>query len=238
MSDLDLMRVLAAATAALAAPDADPGVLDRVLANVPAQAGLACRMRLAPDGLRIDWQRPPTEPQEAFADVLAQVVQLAVAAAGQESPGVVDPAGFAAAVERGVAAARWRGGRVSIAIFDVYGLLLGPGIDESGVIARVGSLARSAVRQNDIVGHLGAARFALLLPGGGSFEARSAFKRVRKALSEAPEGVECGAAGFAELAGDVGTAAELVAAAAERQAEARRRLAYLGPGDPLHPLAG
>ena len=238
MSDLDLMRVLAAAIAALAAPDADPGVLDRVFENLPAQAGLECRMGLAPEGLQVDWQTPPTASQEAFADALGQAVQLAVAAAGQESPGVLDPAGFAAAVERGVAAARWRGGRVSIAVFDVYGLLLGPGIDESGMIARVGSLARSAVRQNDVVGHLGAARFALLLPGGGSFEARSAFKRVREAVARAPEGVECGAAGFAELTGDLATAAELVAAAADRQADARRRLAYLGPGDPLHPLAG
>jgi hypothetical protein len=238
MSDLDLMRVLAAAIAALAAPDADPGVLDRVLENLPVQAGLECRMGLAPEGLQVDWQTPPTASQEAFADALGQAVQLAVAAAGQESPGVLDPAGFAAAVERGVAAARWRGGRVSIAVFDVYGLLLGPGIDESGMIARVGSLARSAVRQNDVVGHLGAARFALLLPGGGSFEARSAFKRVREAVARAPEGVECGAAGFAELTGDLATAAELVAAAADRQADARRRLAYLGPGDPLHPLAG
>ena len=126
MSDLDLMRVLAAATAALASPDADPGVIDRVLENLPAQAGLDCRMRLAPEGLRVDWQSPPSASQEAFADVLAQAVQLAVAAAGQESPGVLDPAGFAAAVERGVAAARWRGGRVSIAVFDVYGLVLGP----------------------------------------------------------------------------------------------------------------
>jgi hypothetical protein len=238
MSDLHLMRVLAAATAALASPDADPGVIDRVLENLPAQAGLDCRMRLAPEGLRVDWQTPPSASQEAFADVLAQAVQLAVAAAGQESPGVLDPAGFAAAVERGVAAARWRGGRVSIAVFDVYGLVLGPGIDESGMVARVGSLARSAVRQNDVVGHLGAARFALLLPGGGSFEARSAFKRVRQAVAGAPEGVECGAAGFAELTAELASAAALLAAAAERQADARRRLAYLGPGDPLHPLAG
>jgi hypothetical protein len=238
MSDLDLIRVLAAATAALAAPDADPGVIDRVLDTLPAQADLDCRLRLAPDGLRVDWQTPPTAGQEAFVDVLAQAVQLAVAAAGHESPGVLDPAGFAAAVERGVAAARWRGGRVSVAVFDVYGLLLGPGIDESGVVARVGVLARSAVRQNDVVGHLGAARFALLLPGGGSFEARSAFKRVRDALAAAPDGVECAAAGFAELGDDLETAAELLAAAAERHTEARRRMAYVGPGDPLHPLAG
>ena len=92
---------------------------------------------------------------------------------------LLDARGFAAELERVTAAARWRGHDASLAVFDVDGLALGPGVDESEMVAHVGALARSAVRSNDIVGHLGAGRFALLLPRAGSFEARSAYRRVR-----------------------------------------------------------
>ena len=240
MSDLELMRVLAAATAALAAPNADPGVVERVLDSIPAQADLRCALRIAPDGLAAEWDAPPSPSQEAFVDALGQVVSLALTAVGQGRQDVLDPAAFGVAAERAVASARWRGSRLSIAVFEVLGLALGPGIDESPMVARVGAVAHSVVRQDDMVGHLGAARFALLLPGGGTFEARAAFKRVRVALAEGGDapGVECGVAGFAELEPGMSGGSDLLGAAIERQADARRRSAYVGPIDPLHPMAG
>ena len=91
----------------------------------------------------------------------------------------LDARSFATELGRVTAAARWRGHDASLAVFDVDGVAHGPGVDESEMIAHVGALARSAVRSNDIVGHLGAGRFALLLPRAGSFEARSAYRRVR-----------------------------------------------------------
>jgi GGDEF domain-containing protein len=107
------------------------------------------------------------------------------------------------------------------------------------MVAHVGALARSVVRSNDVVGHLGAGRFALLLPRAGTFEARSAYRRVREAVAAsefATDGLGCGQAGFAEL-GD-GSGDEMLAVATKRLTEAVRRTAYTGPGDPMHPLAG
>jgi hypothetical protein len=46
-----------------------------------------------------------------------------------------------------------------------------------------------------------------------------------------------GAVGFAEL-GEAGSGAAVLAAARERQSQARMRRAYLAPVDPTHPLAG
>jgi GGDEF domain-containing protein len=127
-------------------------------------------------------------------------------------------------------------------VFEVDGMLLGPGIDESRLVELVGSAARRAVRQGDLVGHLGAGRFALLFPRAGTFEARAAFKRVRDAvqlLELDGDGLACGAAGFAELDGD--TSGDLLGDALARLQAARVRQAYtgpIGPGSPSTPLAG
>ena len=104
----------------------------------------------------------------------------------------------------------------------------------------MGALARSAVRHDDRVGHLGADNFALLFPRAGEFEARAAFKRVRAALAGSElvaGGVVCGAAGFAELS-EHESGAELLADARERLSLARRRAYYPSPTDPSQPLAG
>jgi GGDEF domain-containing protein len=240
MSDLELMRILGVVSAALAAPDADPETIERVLDSVPAQAGLRCSLRLAGGELQVEWSGAPTPSQEAFVDVLGRCVALALAVLERGATGVLDPSAFGSELERTVAAARWRGHQVAVAVFDVHGFALGPGIDESDVVAYVGAVARGAVRQDDVVGHLGAGRFALLIPRAGTFEARAAFKRVRDALAagdRAADGLFCGAAGFAEL--ETGHSSEdLLTAVYERLAEARRRSAYLGPTDPLHPMAG
>src|SRR5947209_1404026 len=102
--------------------------------------------------------------------------------------------------------------------------------------------ARRAVRQGDVVGHLGAGRFALLFPRAGTFEARAAYKRVRDAvgvLEVDGDGLACGAAGFAEL--DEDGSGDLLADALVRLQAARVKQAYtgpIGPGTPSTPLAG
>jgi GGDEF domain-containing protein len=239
MSDLDLMRALSEAAAAMAAPDADPDVIERVLGSLPSHLGLPCTLRLTAAGMTVDWQSPPSPQHESFADALGHCVSLAVAVSHRTNA-VLDSAGLVAELHRAVAAARWRNERIALAVFDVHGLTLGPGVDASQSLLGLGEVARSVVRHDDVVGHLGAGRLALLFPRAGTFEARAAFRRVRQALvssEHAPAGLSCGAAGFAELEPDAPSESDLLAMALERQADARRRTAYIGPADPLRPLA-
>ena len=96
------------------------------------------------------------------------------------------------------------------------------------------------MRQDDRVGHLGAAQFALLFPRAGTFESRSAFKRVEAALAASERmsrDLAFGAVGFAEL-GEAARARSFWPTARERQSQARMRRAYLAPVDPTHPMAG
>ena len=234
-----LMDVLSRAAAALAAPHADAGVIDRILASAPRETGLACHLRLAPEGLVADWDREPTRAQESFVDALGHCVALALAAGVAGEDALLDSGAFAAELERTVAAARWRSQSLAVAVFTVHGLELGPGaIDQRDLILHVGALARSAVRHDDRVGHLGADHFGLLFPRAGEFEARAAYKRVRAALAGSElfaGGLLCGAAGFAELTEHV-SGHELLADARERLSLARRRAHF--PSDPTQPLAG
>src|SRR5438034_111802 len=106
----------------------------------------------------------------------------------------------------------------------------------------VGSAARESVRSADLVGHLGAGRFALLFPRAGTFEARAAFRRVRDALVGVEyegSGLVCGQAGYAELCED--GSGDLLHEALTRLKTARTRHAYtgpVGPSSPTQPLAG
>ncbi|MGN6379036.1 MAG: hypothetical protein ACTHNU_08815 [Gaiellales bacterium] len=239
MSDLQLMRALSEAAAAMAAPDADPDVIERVLSSLPSHLDLPCTLRLTASGMVVDWSADPQPEHEAFVDALGHCVALAVAVAHGANT-VLDSAGLVAELHRAVAAARWRNERIALSVFDVHGLTLAPGIDGSGSLAALGEVARSVVRHDDVVGHLGAGRFALIFPRAGTFEARAAYRRVQAALvasEHAPPGLRCGTAGFAELEPDGDADRDLLATALERQAEARRRTAYIGPGDPLRPLA-
>ncbi len=237
MTPLALMQILARVAAALAAPGAaPPDEVERLLETIPAEAGLDCSLAVVDGSLRVTWNTAPTPVQEAFVAVLSECVTLAGAASDRARYALLDSEGFAAEAGRMAVAARWRSQDASLAVFEVDGIMLGPGVDESEMIAHVGALARSVVRSDDSVGHLGAGRFGLLLPGAGSFEARSAYRRVRDAVSGsryAAEGVRCGAAGFAELADD-----DMLAVAIQRMTDSQRRSAYSGPCDPLHPLAG
>jgi GGDEF domain-containing protein len=234
-----LIDVLSRAAAALAAPHADTGVIDRILAAAPHEAALPCHLTLSPEGLTAQWDEEPSREQESFVDALGHCVALALAAGVAGDEALLDSAAFAVELERTVASARWRSQSLAVAVFTVHGLELGPRpIDQRDLILHVGALARSAVRHDDRVGHLGADQFALLFPRAGEFEARAAFKRVRAALAGSEllaVGILCGAAGFAELA-EHASGGELLDDARERRSLARRR-AYF-PGDPTQPLAG
>lgn len=235
---LDLIDILCRAAAALGAPQVDADVIDRVLASVPAEAGIACTLRLERGTLAAEWQSPPTRREEAFVDALGHCVALAVAAGATAPAAMLGGDAFILELDRAVAAARWRAEPLALCVFAVDGLELGPGpIDQRDLIEHVGDLAKHAVRHGDRVGHLGADQFALLFPGAGSFEARAAYRRVSAAVagSDLLAGdVLPGPAGFAELA-DHATGTELLADARARQ-ESRRRTFH--PGDPTQPLAG
>jgi hypothetical protein len=236
-----LIDVLSRAAAALAAPQADAGVIDWILASAPDEAGLPCSLQMAAEGVVADWDGEPSREQESFVAALGHCVALALAAGVAGDDVLLDNGAFAVELERTVATARWRTQAIAIAVFTVHGLELGPRpVDQRDLILHVGALARSAVRHDDRVGHLGADQFALLFPRAGEFEARAAFKRVRTSLAGSelvPGGIVCGAAGFAELA-DHGSGAELLADARERLSLARRRAYYPSPTDPTQPLAG
>ena len=240
MRELRLIEILSDAAAALAAPDADPESVERVLADAVARASVPCTLRPTSTGVEIDCSRSPGRLELAFVSVLSDCAKLAVAASGASIGRTLDAHAFALELERAASIARWRGQPLAVAVFEVSGLEMGPGmIDQADTVAEVGELALSAVRQDDRVGHIGAAQFALLFPRAGTFEARSAFKRVRTALAASDRmsrDLAIGAVGFVELAeGDSG--AEVLAAAREREDQDRMRRAYLSPVDPTDPLA-
>jgi GGDEF domain-containing protein len=241
MQDVRLIEILSDAAAALAAPDASPDVVERVLADACARAGIPCTMRTTSSGIDFDWRRTPGRRDHAFVSVLADCARLALAAGGAAAGRTLDAHGFSLELERAASMARWRNQTLAVAVFEVTGLEMGPGmIDQFDVVSDVGALTLSAVRQDDRVGHLGADQFALLFPRAGTFESRSAFKRVKAALAandRMSRDLGIGAVGYAEL-GEAGSGAEVLAAARERQSQARMRRAYLAPVDPTHPLAG
>jgi GGDEF domain-containing protein len=241
MQDVRLIEILSDAAAALAAPDASPDVVERVLADACARAGIPCTMRTTSSGIDFDWRRTPGRRDHAFVSVLADCARLALAAGGAAAGRTLDAHGFSLELERAASMARWRNQTLAVAVFEVTGLEMGPGmIDQFDVVSDVGALTLSAVRQDDRVGHLGADQFALLFPRAGTFESRSAFKRVKAALAandRMSRDLGIGAVGFAEL-GEAGSGAEVLSAARERQSQARMRRAYLAPVDPTHPLAG
>ncbi len=242
MSESNLITVLADAAAALAAPDADLETLQATLAAAQVQTGVA----IAVDdegGLTFTWPEPgDDQPRADFERALGHMVTLARGSFGRAGGGILDNDGFLHELDRCASAARWRDKQLALCVFEVEGMTLGPGTDESGLVASVGSAARASVRSADLVGHLGAGRFALLFPRAGTFEARAAFRRVRDALVGIQhEGADlvCGQAGYSELSED--GSGDLLRDALSRLQAARTRHAYtgpFGPSSPTQPLAG
>jgi GGDEF domain-containing protein len=201
---------------------------------------LPCSARVEGGELRLEWKQPPSVAERSFARALVAMTQLARPAAQDADAVPLDPHGFLAALERAAAAARWRRQPLSLVLLEVEGMTLGPGVDERELVDHVGAIARACVRADDMVGHLGANQFALLLPRTGSFEARVALRRFRAALAESElrgEPLACELVAFA-TADDAGSASEMIAAARRRLGDERRRRVYRGPGDPRRPLAG
>ena len=244
MTQPSLMRALAAAARTLAEPGAGDDAMVRALDQLSQSTGVQATFSLEQE-LVLEW--PPqacADPdlRMAFEQALTDLMVLAREAIARSGEITLDPQSFLRELERCASAARWRDKRLGLCLFDLEGLVLGPGTDETRVVELVGTAARGSVRQGDIVGHLGAGRFALLFPRAGTFEARAAFKRVRDAIAVlALDGCDlaCGAAGFAEL--DGAGSGDLLGDALARLQAARVRHAYtgpVGPSSPTQPLAG
>jgi hypothetical protein len=242
MDELSLLRALADVARSLGADGDRSGGMHETLAEPLAGVGAEAAFDEA-GGVSLRWlDGRVDETRVAFEVALNHVAALSRQAALAQGPGTLDPAGFLSELERCASAARWRDGRLSLCVFDVAGLTLGPGVDETRLVELVGTAARGSVRQGDVVGHLGAGRFALLFPRAGTFEARAAHRRVRDAIGRLAldgDDLACGPAGFSELSED-GTG-DLLADAVARLHAARVKHAYtgpIGPGTPAPPLAG
>jgi GGDEF domain-containing protein len=241
MTESTLIHVLADTARLLAAPDAGPDTLEQALTDVSRRTGAT--ITIGEDGaLTFSWSdERDQELRTAFEQGLIQLVRLARGAFGRPG-GILDRDSFLHELERCASAARWRDKQLALCVFEVEGMTLGPGIDETRLVETVGSAARESVRSADLVGHLGAGRFALLFPRAGTFEARAAFRRVRDALVGVEyegSGLVCGQAGYAELSED--GSGDLLCEALTRLQTARTRNAYIGPmgpGSPSQPLAG
>ena len=236
------MQLLARAAQTLAAADEPEAALDRVLDGVARDLGPIATIERGEGTLAVTWRDGVHgEDRDTFAETLAAIANLAHRSQGIANDHVLDAAGFRGAVDRVSAGARWRGARMAVTVFQVEGMVLGPGVDESKLVELVGQAARRCVRGDDVVGHLGAAQFGLLFPRAGTFEARSAYRRVRDAVMriEWEQGLVCSAAGFAELEPGQ-TGAELLADAKGRLNTALTKNAYSSPGggSPITPLAG
>jgi GGDEF domain-containing protein len=242
MSEPTLITVLADAAAALAAPDAGLDTVHATLAEAQLKTGVA--ITVDDDGvLTFTWpDSAEHEPRAEFERALGHLVTLARGSFGRAGDGILDRDGFLHELDRCASAARWRDKQLALCVFEVEGMTLGPGTDETGLVASVGSAARASVRSADLVGHLGAGRFALLFPRAGTFEARAAFRRVRDALVGVQHdgaGLVCGQAGYSELGED--GSGDLLRDALSRLQAARTRHAYTGPfspSSPTQPLAG
>jgi GGDEF domain-containing protein len=242
MTEPTLILVLADVAGLLTAPDAGFDTLEQALEQASQRAGVEIVMSDAGE-LTFGWRDAGDDQlRGAFEAGLQQLVLLARGSFSRAEAGILDRHGFLHELDRCASAARWRDKQLALCVFEVDGMTLGPGIDETRLVESVGAAARGAVRSADLVGHLGAGRFALLFPRAGTFEARAAFRRVRDALIGVKyegEGLVCGLAGYAEL-GEDGSGDLLHEALARLQA-ARMRHAYTGPcgpGDPTQPLAG
>jgi len=242
MDEPTLIQVIAQVARELAAPEAEAEALEAALVHVREQTGAEVSFD-EEQRVVVRWPAGGGDAaQVAFEQALGDVLALARDAIARDGDVTLGPQNFLAELERCASAARWRDRQLSLCVFDVEGLTLGPGIDESRLVELVGATARRSVRQGDVVGHLGAGRFALLFPRAGTFEARAAFKRVREAVALLDlDGHElaCLSAGYAELDDD-GTG-DLLGEALTRLHAARVRQAYtgpIGPNSPTQPLAG
>ncbi len=237
-----LIQVLSRAARIVADSEEPQASLEIALAAISGELSGIATVERADRNVTVIWLDGVADAdRDAFAAAVASMAALAYQSSGRSNDTVLDAGAFLVTLDRIAAAARWRGARMAVSVFEVEGMVLGPGTDESTLVGTVGRAAHSCVRGDDVVGHLGAAQFAVLFPRAGTFEARSAFRRVRDAVMqiELGDGLICGAAGFAEL-DPGGTGATMLAEARERLNAARTKNAYVSPGggSPITPMAG
>ena len=158
MREVRLIEILSEAAAALTAPEADADAVERVVADALESASVPCTLRPTSTGVEIDCSRSPGRLELAFVSALSDCAKLALAAAGVATGRTLDAHAFALELERAASVAQWRDQPLAVAVFEVSGMEMGPGmIDQADTVAEVGELALSAVRQDDRVAHLGAA---------------------------------------------------------------------------------
>jgi len=151
MTEPTLIHALADTARLLAAPDAGAETLERALTNVSQRTGV--RITVGEDGaLAFGWPGEG-DPQlrAAFEQALVQLITLARGAFGRPG-GILDRDSFLHELERCASAARWRDRQLALCVFEVEGMTLGPGIDETRLVETVGSAARESVRSADLVG--------------------------------------------------------------------------------------
>ena len=158
MDELSLIQVIAQVARELAAPEAGEEALEAALVHVREQTGAEVSFD-EEQRVIVRWPAGGGDAaQVAFEQALGDVLALAREAIGRDGDVTLGPQSFLAELERCASAARWRDRRLSLCVFDVEGLTLGPGIDESRHRGLVGGTARRAVRQGDVGGPHGAGR--------------------------------------------------------------------------------
>ena len=135
------MQLLARAAQTLAAADEPEAALDRVLDGVARDLGPIATIERGEGTLAVTWHDGVHgEDRDTFAEALAAIANLAHRSHGAENDRVLDAAGFRGAVDRVSAGARWRGARMAVTVFQVEGMVLGPGVGrvEAGRAGRAG----------------------------------------------------------------------------------------------------
>ena len=145
MNEPILIHALADTARLLAAPDAGPETLERALKDLSQRVG--ARITAVEDGtLVFVWSDDrDQELRAAFEQALTQLVKLARGGFGRPG-GILDRDSFLHELERCASAARWRDKQLALCVFEVDGMTLGPGIDETRLVESVGSAARASVR--------------------------------------------------------------------------------------------
>ncbi|MEA2424588.1 MAG: hypothetical protein QOH13_998, partial [Thermoleophilaceae bacterium] len=145
MTESELFQALASTANRLSHAGASPDDIEGALADLGVAAGVDCI--LTEGQLRLSWHdEGPDELHRAFEQALAALIALAREAQSRAVEGVLNAHAFDHELQRCASAARWRDKRLSIAVFEVEGLSLCPGIDGSHIVELVGAAARGAVR--------------------------------------------------------------------------------------------
>jgi hypothetical protein len=128
VTDAVLMQLLAGAARTLAAADTPETSIERLLNSIDGELGETATVARVDGTVGITWHDGThSASRDAFAEGLTALTELAVRSQSRVQADILDAGGFASALDRVAAGARWRGARMAIAVFEVEGMLLGPG---------------------------------------------------------------------------------------------------------------